>query len=136
MKQPHLLAIEVSFSIDYFSLIVHSPVYSGWCVIWMINVVLFFHRIISYQFQFCCSVSGDYFSHLDATGRRIDLDQRPELTKGSVEFVAPTEYMVRPPMPPLYFFLIDVSLSAVRSGMLEVRTFTLGGICYVEYFIC
>ncbi|XP_022716775.1 protein transport protein Sec24-like At3g07100 [Durio zibethinus] len=65
-------------------------------------------------------VPGEYFANLDATGRRIDLDQRPELIKGSVEFVAPTEYMVRPPMPPLYFFLIDVSISAVRSGMIEV----------------
>lgn len=90
-----------------------------------------FHCIISDQFQLYCSVSGDYFSHLDAIGRRIDLDQRPELIKGSVEFVAPTEYMVRPPMPPLYFFLIDVSLSAVRSGMLEVSTFILEGICCV-----
>lgn len=49
--------------------------------------------------------------------------------KGSVEFVAPTEYMMRPPMPPVYFFLIDVSVSAVRSGMIEVRTFT-----YMEDF--
>lgn len=69
-----------------------------------------------------CSVPGEYFAHLDASGRRIDLDQRPELTKGSVEFVAPTEYMMRPPMPPVYFFLIDVSISAVRSGMIEVST--------------
>lgn len=68
-----------------------------------------------------CLVPGEYFAHLDASGRRVDLDQRPELTKGSVEFIAPAEYMVRPPMPPLYFFLIDVSLTAVRSGMLEVR---------------
>ncbi|MBA0771014.1 hypothetical protein Gotri_019548 [Gossypium trilobum] len=29
-------------------------------------------------------VPGDYFANLDATGRRIDLDQRPELLKGSV----------------------------------------------------
>ncbi|KAA3467405.1 Sec23/Sec24 protein transport family protein isoform 1 [Gossypium australe] len=64
-------------------------------------------------------VPGEYFANLDATGRRIDLHQRPELIKGSVEFVAPMEYMVRPPMPPLYFFLIDVSVSAVRSGMIE-----------------
>lgn len=67
------------------------------------------------------AVTGDYFAHLDVNNRRVDLDQRPELTQGSVEFVAPTEYMVRPPMPPLYFFLIDVSISAVRSGMIEVR---------------
>ncbi|XP_043691777.1 protein transport protein Sec24-like At3g07100 [Telopea speciosissima] len=70
-------------------------------------------------------VPGEYFAHLDANGRRTDLDQRPELSKGSVEFVAPTEYMVRPPMPPLYFFLIDVSVSAVRSGMLEVVAKTI-----------
>ncbi|KAF5463266.1 hypothetical protein F2P56_019190 [Juglans regia] len=70
-------------------------------------------------------VPGEYFSHLDATGRRLDLDQRPELTKGSVEFVAPTEYMMRPPMPPVYFFLIDVSISAVRSGMIEVVAQTI-----------
>ncbi|TYI85340.1 hypothetical protein E1A91_D05G433800v1 [Gossypium mustelinum] len=70
-------------------------------------------------------VPGEYFANLDATGRRIDLDQRPELLKGSVEFVAPTEYMVRPPMPPLYFFLIDVSISAVRSGMIEVVAQTI-----------
>lgn len=70
-------------------------------------------------------VPGDYFAHLDATGKRIDLDQRPELTKGSVEFVAPTEYMMRPPMPPVYFFLIDVSVSAVRSGMIEVVAQTI-----------
>uniref|UniRef100_A0A6N2M2Z1 Uncharacterized protein n=1 Tax=Salix viminalis TaxID=40686 RepID=A0A6N2M2Z1_SALVM len=82
--------------------------------------------------KWCCNicallneVPGDYFAQLDATGRRIDLDQRPELTKGSVEFVAPTEYMVRPPMPPLYFFLIDVSVSAVRSGMIEVVAQTI-----------
>ncbi|KAE9463939.1 hypothetical protein C3L33_04135, partial [Rhododendron williamsianum] len=64
-------------------------------------------------------VPGDYFAHLDAGGRRVDLNERPELTKGSVEFIAPAEYMVRAPMPPLYFFLIDVSISAIRSGMLE-----------------
>ncbi|XP_071719687.1 protein transport protein SEC24 A-like isoform X2 [Rutidosis leptorrhynchoides] len=70
-------------------------------------------------------VQNDYFASLDATGRRVDLGQRPELTKGSVEFVAPAEYMVRPPMPPLYFFLIDVSISAVKSGMLEVMAQTI-----------
>lgn len=65
-------------------------------------------------------VQGDYFAHLDASGRRVDLDQRPELLKGSIELIAPAEYMVRPPMPPLFFFLIDVSISAAKSGVLEV----------------
>ncbi|XP_047954935.1 protein transport protein Sec24-like At3g07100 isoform X3 [Salvia hispanica] len=70
-------------------------------------------------------VPSDYFAQVDASGRRVDLDQRPELIKGSVEFIAPAEYMVRPPMPPLYFFLIDVSISAVKSGMLEVMAQTI-----------
>ncbi|KAL0390969.1 UNVERIFIED_CONTAM: protein transport protein Sec24-like [Sesamum calycinum] len=70
-------------------------------------------------------VPGDYFAHVDASGRRVDLDQRPELTQGTIEFIAPAEYMVRPPMPPLYFFLIDVSISAVKSGMIEVMAQTI-----------
>lgn len=70
-------------------------------------------------------VAGEYFAPLDVNGRRRDADERPELSKGSVEFVAPTEYMVRPPMPPLYFFLIDVSLSSLKNGMLKVAVETI-----------
>ncbi|XP_057720460.1 protein transport protein SEC24 A [Arachis stenosperma] len=70
-------------------------------------------------------VPSEYYAQLDATGKRVDLDQRPELTKGTVEFVAPAEYMVRPPMPPVYFFLIDVSISAVRSGMIQIVAETI-----------
>lgn len=65
-------------------------------------------------------MQNDYFAPLDADGQRVDIAQRPELTQGCVEFVAPAEYMVRPPMPPLYFFLIDVSVNSNKSGMLEV----------------
>lgn len=68
-----------------------------------------------------CAVPVEYFCALDANGRRQDADQRPELARGSVEFVAPQEYMVRPPMPPAYLFVIDVSANAVASGMLPVR---------------
>lgn len=46
---------------------------------------------------------------------------RAELNHSVVEFVAPTEYMVRPPQPAVYIFLIDVSHSAVQSG--EFLTF-------------
>ena len=60
-----------------------------------------------------------YFCHLDEAGLRRDRDQRPELSKGVVEFIAPAEYMVRPPQEPSYFFLIDVTATAVRSGMLH-----------------
>ena len=44
--------------------------------------------------------SSQYFSHLDATGLRADRKQRPELSNGCVEIIAPREYMVRPPSGP------------------------------------
>ncbi len=55
-------------------------------------------------------VPTTYFSHLDAQGQRRDKAQRPELSRASVEFVAPGDYMVRPPQPPVYFFVIGQSI--------------------------
>eukprot|EP01038_Epipyxis_sp_PR26KG_P006349 gene6349-8746_t len=63
-------------------------------------------------------VPSSYFSHLDNNGQRRDKDQRPELSRCSVEFVAPGDYMVRPPQPPVYFFVIDVSDASIASGMI------------------
>ncbi|RHY35320.1 hypothetical protein DYB32_000221 [Aphanomyces invadans] len=42
-----------------------------------------------------------------------------------VEIVASSEYMMRPPTPPVYVFVIDVSAQAVASGMLAVATDTI-----------
>ena len=64
-------------------------------------------------------VPSEYFSHLDQYGQRRDKDQRPELSNCSVELVAPNDYMVRPPVPPVYFFVIDVTSTAASSGMLQ-----------------
>jgi protein transport protein SEC24 len=47
---------------------------------------------------------------------------RAELNHSVVEFVAPTEYMVRAPQPAVYVFLIDVSHPAVQSGMVATAT--------------
>ncbi|KAK7847491.1 protein transport protein sec24-like cef, partial [Quercus suber] len=58
----------------------------------------------------------DYHCNLGPDGRRRDADERPELCRGTVEFVATKEYMVRDPMPAVYFFLIDVSMNAIQTG--------------------
>uniref|UniRef100_A0A7S0RS66 COP-II coat subunit n=1 Tax=Chlamydomonas leiostraca TaxID=1034604 RepID=A0A7S0RS66_9CHLO len=58
----------------------------------------------------------EYFANLDNDGRRRDADERPELCGGTVEYVAPAEYMVRPPMAPAHFFVVDASQAAVASG--------------------
>lgn len=59
-----------------------------------------------------------YFCHLDERNQRRDVAHRPELRQSVVEWVAPSEYMVRAPQAPAYFFVLDVSMNAVRSGML------------------
>lgn len=61
-----------------------------------------------------------YYAGLDETGKRMDRYQRHELCKGAVEYIASGEYMVRPPQPPVFMFVIDVSYTAVKTGMLEV----------------
>lgn len=50
---------------------------------------------------------------------------RAELNHSVVEFVAPTEYMVRPPQPPIYVFLIDVSYAGTNCGMVATAARTL-----------
>ena len=49
-----------------------------------------------------------YYASLDESGKRMDRFQRAELHKGAVEYIAPGEYMVRPPQPPVsWFCLVD-----------------------------
>lgn len=50
---------------------------------------------------------------------------RVELNHSVVEFIAPAEYMVRPPQAPVYVFLIDVSHAAIQSGMVATATRTI-----------
>ena len=70
-------------------------------------------------------VPVDYFCTLDANGVRRDINERPELRHGTVEFLASQEYMVRPPMPPTYFFALDVSAQSVSSGFLATAVETI-----------
>jgi protein transport protein SEC24 len=65
------------------------------------------------------SVEPDYFCTLDASGKRRDVMNRPELSLGSVDFLASAEYCNRPPMAPAVMFAIDVSVTAVRGGLLH-----------------
>lgn len=61
---------------------------------------------------------ADYFCPLDSAGCRTDAANRPELCRGSIEFVAPAEYMIRPPMPPVYLFILEFTPAAILSGAL------------------
>ena len=58
-------------------------------------------------------------------GKPADRWSRKELNHSVVEFIAPTEYMVRPPQPPVYAFIIDVSAAAIQSGMVATAARTI-----------
>ncbi|KAH6803284.1 Sec23/Sec24 protein transport family protein [Perilla frutescens var. frutescens] len=82
-----------------------------------------FVKFIDQGRRFICNLCGftdetprDYHCNLGPDGRRRDADERPELCRGTVEFVASKEYMVRDPMPAVFFFLIDVSMNAIQTG--------------------
>ncbi|XP_032511494.2 protein transport protein Sec24A [Danaus plexippus] len=77
-----------------------------------------------------------------------DPSRRPEVKSATIEFIAPSEYMLRPPQPAVYLFLFDVSQNARESGYLQVVCDTLksnleqlpgdartqvGFICYDEH---
>ncbi|KAI3694411.1 hypothetical protein L1987_77376 [Smallanthus sonchifolius] len=82
-----------------------------------------FMKFVDQGRRFICNFCGftdetprDYQCNLGPDGRRRDADERPELCRGTVEFVATREFMVRDPMPAVFFFLIDVSMNAVQTG--------------------
>jgi protein transport protein SEC24 len=66
-----------------------------------------------------CNMSNEVPQMFDwdqARNQPGDRWARAELNHSVVEFVAPTEYMVRAPQPAVLIFLIDVSHPAVQSG--------------------
>ena len=65
------------------------------------------------------------FDYDSQTQQPVDRWQRKELNHAVVEYIAPTEYMVRPPQPLVYLFLIDVSYPAIQSGMVATAATTI-----------
>lgn len=75
-----------------------------------------------------CNITNEVpqlFDWDQETNEPADRWKRPELNSSVVEFIAPREYMVRPPQPPVYVFLIDVSRAAVTSGLLHTAASTI-----------
>ncbi|VUC23646.1 unnamed protein product [Clonostachys rosea] len=75
-----------------------------------------------------CNLSNDVPQAFDwdaASQQSVDRWQRAELNHSVVEFVAPQEYMVRPPQPLVYLFLFDVSYNGVANGLLATSARTI-----------
>ncbi|KAL7682029.1 putative Zinc finger, Sec23/Sec24-type, sec23/Sec24, trunk domain, sec23/Sec24, helical [Plasmopara halstedii] len=61
----------------------------------------------------------DYYCSVDQYGKRRDVQERPELSRGSVEYVVPPVYTIRPPQEPILVFVLDVSLFAIQTGLVD-----------------
>ncbi|KAI0156046.1 hypothetical protein BJ166DRAFT_532035 [Pestalotiopsis sp. NC0098] len=62
---------------------------------------------------------SEYFCATTPQGVRVDRDQRPELSRGTVEFTVPKEYWTKEPVGLNWLFLIDVTQEAFNKGFLE-----------------
>ncbi|XP_077999051.1 protein transport protein Sec24A-like [Glandiceps talaboti] len=62
----------------------------------------------------------DEFNFDPVTRTYGEPQRRPEIKSATIEFIAPSEYMLRPPQPATYLFMFDVCFSAVESGYLSV----------------
>ena len=76
--------------------------------------------------KFVCNLCGypndtppEYFCATGPQGVRADRDQRPELTRGTVEFLVPKEYWTREPVGLRCLFVIDVTQESYNKGFLE-----------------
>ncbi|KAA0189661.1 hypothetical protein HAZT_HAZT002439 [Hyalella azteca] len=54
-----------------------------------------------------------------------DPSRRPEVREATIEYIAPSEYMLRPPQPATYLWLLDTSRQAIETGYLKVVCDTL-----------
>uniref|UniRef100_A0A8C9VND3 SEC24 homolog D, COPII coat complex component n=1 Tax=Scleropages formosus TaxID=113540 RepID=A0A8C9VND3_SCLFO len=102
-----------------------GPIRCNRCKAYMCPFMHFIDGGRRYQCGFCSCVNevpAFYFQHLDHMGRRVDAYQRPELSLGSYEFVATLEYCKnkKPPNPPAFIFMIDVSYPNIKSGLVRL----------------
>ncbi|XP_030629651.1 protein transport protein Sec24C isoform X1 [Chanos chanos] len=102
-----------------------GPIRCNRCKAYMCPYMQFIEGGRRFQCGFCSCVTEvppHYFQHLDHTGKRVDCYDRPELSLGSYEFLATVDYCKnnKPPQPPAFIFLIDVSYNAVKNGMVGI----------------
>ncbi|XP_076144579.1 protein transport protein Sec24D [Alosa pseudoharengus] len=102
-----------------------GPIRCNRCKAYMCPYMQFMDGGRRYQCGFCNCVNevpAFYFQHLDHMGRRMDTYERPELSLGSYEFIATLDYCKnnKLPNPPAYIFMIDVSFSNIKSGLVRL----------------
>ncbi|NXN12792.1 SC24D protein, partial [Indicator maculatus] len=102
-----------------------GPIRCNRCKAYMCPFMQFIEGGRRYQCGFCSCVNDVppfFFQHLDHVGQRVDHYERPELSLGSYEYIATLDYCrnSKPPKPPAYIFMIDVSYNNIKSGLVRL----------------
>nr|CAI5849353.1 unnamed protein product [Callosobruchus analis] len=87
-----------------------------------INPFVFFVDSKRWKCNLCYRVNElpEEFQYDPVTKTYGDPSRRPEIKSSTLEYIAPAEYMLRPPQPAVYLYLLDVSRLAVESGYLGI----------------
>ncbi|BES93297.1 Sec23/Sec24 beta-sandwich domain [Nesidiocoris tenuis] len=87
-----------------------------------INPFVYFVDSKRWKCNLCFRVNDlpEEFQYDPLTKTYGDPSRRPEIKSATIEFIAPSEYMVRPPQPAAYVFVIDVSRIGAEAGYLKV----------------
>ena len=93
------------------------------CLAYMNPFAVFTDNGAKYRCNLCNKLNitpSSYYAEVDpSTGDRVDRSSKVELCCGAFDLKAGSDYMIRPPMPPTFVFLLDVSAEATTSGMLK-----------------
>lgn len=86
-----------------------------------INPFVYFVDNKRWKCNLCYRVNElpEEFQYDPVTKTYGDPSRRPEVRASTIEYIAPAEYMLRPPQPAVYLFLLDISRAAVESSYLH-----------------
>lgn len=92
-----------------------------------INPFVYFADSKRWKCNLCYRINElpEEFQYDPVTKTYGDPTRRPEIKSSTIEFIAPSEYMLRPPQPAIYLFLLDVSSIAQQTGYLQTVCNTL-----------
>lgn len=76
------------------------------------------NKFVCNMCNYANDVPPEYFCATTPQGARVDREQRPELMRGTVEFLVPKEYWNKQPVGLRWLFLIDVGQEAYNKGFI------------------
>lgn len=87
-----------------------------------INPFVVFRGDRRWECNLCFRINDlpDEFQYDPVSQTYGDPSRRPEVREATLEYIAPSEYMLRPPQPAVYLWLLDTSRQAVDTGYLKV----------------